>query len=433
MVRERVAKLCFLLALFLMPFARTVKLVDDPSISWIDPTLMLSVAAFFLVSWKIKVRPGIGLIALASVSAFLGVLLHRVDPSRPHAAWYIILRDPLALVTSLVWFWVCIRYFARLGALAARWLAASVITEMAISVYMYGAAFRLLPAPEGVQGYLRDYVARQVVIGTGALGVIPRMGGTYEEAPMFGLFMLSSLVVLVLALRQQSLHGRRDSLLVIGAIVAAVGTFASLSGQAALGAVVFLAAMSSTKLLRSKVLRRVAALASLVLVGFGIQQLYARMKYEQADSSGTVVGRTFVEREFHAEYAMKILGDEPMALFMGIGPGRYGDYAAETHLFPSSVVPGVIPVEWLVGYGVIGLIVICFWLRKIAQRAWQSFGRAGLAAFTALLLVIMFQNSWFWAPWFMALGFLYAARLSPHSTQSANARMALANNGVGEC
>jgi hypothetical protein len=336
-------------------------------------------------------------------------------------------------VTSLVWFWVCISYFAREGIVAARWLAASVITEMLIGVYMFGVAFQLLPAPEAMREYLHDYVARQVVIGSGALGMIPRMGGTYDEAPMFGLFMLSSLVVLVLAIRQQALQGRRDSLLVVGATVAALGTLASLSGQAVLGAVVFFAVLSSTRLLRSKLVRRVAALGTLVLIGFGIQQLYARMRYEETDSSGVVVGRSLVEREFHAEYAIKILGDEPMALFTGIGPGRYGDYAAETQLFPSSVVPGVIPVEWLIGYGVIGITAICFWLRGIGQRARRSFGRAGLGAFAALLLVNMFQNSWFWAPWFMALGFLYAARLAPVSVRSANAQPALSEGAVGGC
>lgn len=44
----------------------------------------------------------------------------------------------------------------------------------------------------------------------------------------------------------------------------------------------------------------------------------------------------------------------------------------------------------------------------------------------------MFQNPWFWAPWFMAMGFLYTSGFSPVSVRSANAQVGLSKDDVGE-
>lgn len=393
-----------------MPFSRVVKLVDDPRISWIDPTLMLSLLAFVLVMAEIRPRTGAVLIVIAFLSAGVGLLLHKVDVDRPHSGWYIIVRDPLELTLSLIWFWVCVRYFVKDGTRAVRWLAASVICELAIAIYLYFAMFGLLPAPGPVETYLRDYLPRQVLTATFA--GVPRMAGTYYESPMFGLFMLTSLVVLVLALRQQRSAGAGTALLRAAVIASAVGAIASLSGQTILAAVVFLLIASSGKLWRTKLARSVSFAVALGLCVYGIQELYGRVEYEQTETSGIVEGRSIGEREFHTLYAVRILGDEPIALFTGVGPGRYGDYAAETHRFPSSVVPAVTPVEWLVGYGVFGLFAICLWLWKIGRQAWCAFGRIGVGAFAALLVVNAVQSSsWLWDPWFMSLAYLYAAGL----------------------
>jgi len=56
-------------------------------------------------------------------------------------------------------------------------------------------------------------------------------------------------------------------------------------------------------------------------------------------SSFMVMGTSGGERLFHLHYGISILAEQPIAMFLGIIPDRYGDYAAKTGLFPDTVTP----------------------------------------------------------------------------------------------
>lgn len=408
MARQRIARAAFALATIALPFTYASKeLLGDLRATWVDPTMVLGVGILALVGWRLRRRPGWFLIVLAFMSAVAGWSLHRVEPGRGHADWFVVLRDPISLALCLVWFWVCIIFFVREREFAVRWLAIGVIFQLALAVYLYLAIFQLVPMTGPVQTFTQDYRAGQT-LWVGALG-IPRMGGTFQESPLFGLYMLSCFVILTLEWTQRR-GGRRSFWLSAGEVASALGVLASLSTQVLLAFGLFLILLS-LRYARARAAWRVGALVvGVVAAVFAGRVLHRNMQ------SGTVVPvylGSVPERSFHARYALRIIEGQPTALLLGIGPGRYGDYAAATGLFPSTVTPQTMAVEWLLGYGALGLGAICFWLYGIGVRAWRYLGIAGLAAFLSLLAGDMFQARWLWEAWFMALAYLYASGAYP--------------------
>ncbi|HET7101818.1 MAG TPA: hypothetical protein VFJ52_11760, partial [Terriglobia bacterium] len=289
-----------------------------------------------------------------------------------------------------------------------RWLSISAICQLAIAVYLYFAMFGFLPVPASVDTYLKDYRARQVVWL--ASGGVPRMGGSFDESPMFGLFMLSCFVVLLLEAHKRRAENRTSGLITAGAVAAAAGALGSLSDQVLIGAAVIFVALALERMRKPGLVRWMVMLPALALVVFEASRIYAKREAE-AGTKVSVYAESLSEREFKARYALKILADEPAALFFGIGPSRFGDYAISSPMyrFESTVQPSTTAVEWFIGYGFIGFIAITLWLYKIGKRAWAGFGYIGLAALFALLIGDMFQARWLWEGWFMALAYLFAS------------------------
>jgi hypothetical protein len=423
MARRRIARLNFALAIIALPFTYAVKdLLGYSQMTWVDPTLILALAVFALVGWQLRKKPSWFLIVLAFLSAALGWYLHKVEPGHfGHPAWYVVMAEPISLTLNLVWFWVCIVYFVRDREFAVRWLSISVIFQLIVAVYFYLAMFDLLPSSASVGVFLQNYRLRQALWLAGA--GIPRMGGTFYESPLFGLFMLSCLVVLGLEVRNRRAEHRPKELVLAGAAAAGIGTLASLSDQVLIGAAVFLVALSLERLRKPGLARWAIALPALLLVTFEASRIHAKRAVESTNQA-SVYGQSLGEREFNARYSLTILANEPEALFLGIGPNRFGDYATAVpmYMFESTVTPQVAAVEWLIGYGVIGFLAIALWLYEIGKRAWAGLGYVGLAAFLALLLGDMFQARWLWESWFMALAYLYA---SPAWTRLRPARVAV--------
>ena len=93
------------------------------------------------------------------------------------------------------------------------------------------------------------------------------------------------------------------------------------------------------------------------------------------------------ERAFHAEYAYDLLRRGVVPWASGAGPGRYGEYVAETGLLPDTTTPQVALVEWAVGYGALGTVLIMVWLWRVLGSGVRTYGLLlGASAFVALLL-----------------------------------------------
>jgi hypothetical protein len=130
------------------------------------------------------------------------------------------------------------------------------------------------------------------------------------------------------------------------------------------------------------------------------------------EDTNEIVGASGAERMYHTRMGFKLLADNPFAIITGIGPGRYGDYCEAYGLFPSSVTMQVTPLEWIVEYGAIGSAVIVIWLVHIGKGASRTFGTIGIYAVVSLVIAVMFQASWKWEGWFIALAFLDARGVS---------------------
>jgi hypothetical protein len=236
------------------------------------------------------------------------------------------------------------------------------------------------------------------------------MAGTYIESPPFGLFMLCCFVILVLYL-QDLKEGHKERNLIVWASVGAafIGVTMSLSDQVLIGLAIFGCSMiMRVPFARSRFFKATSTVVLIIAVCYAVRQVIFKWQLMSVTAPGDVFAQSASERWFHMKYAFMSLLENPASIITGIGPGRYGDYAYRTGMFPSSVGIQVTPVEWIVEYGVVGLIVLSIWLGNIANKAWARYGWMGIGAFTALMVANAFQANWKWEGWFLAMAWFCA-------------------------
>jgi hypothetical protein len=294
-----------------------------------------------------------------------------------------------------------------------RWLAICVAWEFSTACYLYLALYDLVPVPEVVKLYLEIYKIRQAVFWGD--WPIYRMAGTFDEAPAFGLFMFCCFVVFVLALSSSTgKDDRRFSIwLRTGTICSFLGTVASLSDQILIALLVLGFVFVLVKTGRNGVARTLLWSAPMLLLALYSASTLATRWKSDVYYTGDPIGTSISERSFHTGYGLGLLLEQPTSVITGIGPGRYGDYAARTGYFPSTVTTQVTIIDWVVEYGFLGLLLIGLWLFRVGSRAVLTYGTVGAGALTALLIANMFQANWVWEGWFLALAFLYASAQCP--------------------
>lgn len=393
----------FALAVVAIPLSSGTKfLLGMPDLTWVNPTLALGAVVYALLRQRPVEMLSAGLLALVLVGMSLGSVLVVFGHAGTVGA-YGVLREPIRLALSLVWFWTCISFVRREKAFVVRCLATSSLVQLGVAAYLWLGTVGWRNLPEPAYAYVREYAARQS-LWFGDLA-IPRLAGTFIESPPFGLFMFSCFVVLTIARYEERMGGR---LVYLGWIASLVGALGSLSDQVLLGLVVFLSSWVLFHIPRQR-LPAAWVLYGLMLVvatPYVVDRLGAKVK-EAEPGYAEVYGRSAGERVFHVRYAAGLLARQPEFLPLGIGPGQYGSYAAETGLFPDTVTMQTTAAEWLVEYGLLGLLWIAVWMSAIAGRAHASFGYVGTGALLALLIANGFQANWKWESWFLALAYLY--------------------------
>jgi hypothetical protein len=100
------------------------------------------------------------------------------------------------------------------------------------------------------------------------------------------------------------------------------------------------------------------------------------------------------EREFHLKYGLSLLEREPIAALLGIGPGRYGEYAADTGYFPATTTMQFAFPEILVEWGAVGLGIWLITLTAVALHIRKVHGFAGVCLLIGLLIADSFQANW---------------------------------------
>jgi hypothetical protein len=409
-VNLRVATVLYSIAVVAIPISVASKfLLGMTGTTWIDPTLLLALAALLALfpHWgdflNGELRPvliGAAVLFLLSlVCALSGVLL------RPPASLYDPLREPLRLLLNLCWFLVSCWFLVYRPRVILLCSILAVAFGLGSGIYLHLVAFGVAPAPAAVVSYTRAYLLRQTIWFNGF--PIPRMGGLFFESPPFGLFMFSMVVILFLV-RENGLYTRWTSW---GVRFAVLGVLFSMSDQVLLAATLGL--LFSLPLMEKKYPRiawPLAAIVTIAVCAFEFQSLTVK---ETSATTGIVTrvnGGSVSERSFHVHYGLLLLEAHPAASLFGIGPGRYGEYASETAYFPNTVNMQTLELEVLVEWGVIGLGVWIALLGCVAARAWEVNGMLGIGLLLGLLLADSFQANWKYEAVFLAIGALSLRR-----------------------
>ena len=420
MARVKAASFLYALALLALPFSAGVKqMLELLGTTWVNPTLILGVLVFLLLRVPLSDRYAFRLGCFAFLSALVGSLFLGASAEREHSATYTYYVEPIRLCLNLTWYWASIQFLLRKRDFVLRWLSVSVVFQLLVGLYGYLALFDLVPVPEILGPYLAIYKDRQAVW----FGDTPiyRMAGTFIEGPPFGLFMFSCFVIFVLSWVSfgNAQNTRLRRWIVIGALASFVGAVASLSDSVLLAILAFLVPLylaARAGFLATHAMGKVAetVLVTIALLAIGIFTGHrVKEKWDEALAppplTNDVIGESGAERMFHIRYGLGRFAEEPLAALSGIGPGRYGDYAVRTGLYPATVQIAVMPIEWLVEYGLFGLTLIVAWLCNIGQRSRRVYGGIAIVALLALLLANTGQANWLWETWFLALAFLYSS------------------------
>jgi O-antigen ligase len=273
--------------------------------------------------------------------------------------------------------------------------------------------FGVAPAPPSVVMYMRIYFLRQAIPINGI--PVPRMGGLFVEAPPFGLFMFSMLAALCV-MRKNGFRTREGAW---GIAIAAVGVLLSMADQVLLGALLSL--LLSLPFLgkgRTRLMWIVTIGLAFTLGAFEIRSLTIKEMASGSQIATEINGSSIGERSFHFHYGMSLLQNSPVATILGIGPGRYGEYVAETGNYPDTVNMQTSEPEILVEWGVVGLLVWVILFCGTTVRIWAMHRTLGIGLILGLILADSFQANWKYEAVFLAI----ATLCTGHSVASVKQR-----------
>lgn len=411
----RASTFLYAIALGLVPVSVAVKpLLGLDNILWVDPTLIFSLLSLLLLGfrWNDFLSPSLRIITLgcgaimllAFICSISGFVLH------PTSKLYDVIREPLRLLLNLCWMLVSCWFLANKPKIVVRFACISIIFALFSGIYLYLVVFGFIPAPASVVFYMRIYFIRQVIwLGSTP---IPRMGGLFIEAPPFGLFMFSMLAVLLIMRR----NGFRDILIRWGSILAALGILLSMADQVLLGSLTWIF-VSLPEIVRRRS-KATFALIGIAVLALGFIEIRSFLLKENTTGSNVVTyinGSSIGERDFHLKYGLSLLQSLPTATIFGIGPGRYGEYAAETGDYPSTVNMQIAEPEILVEWGIVGLLVWAILISFTAIRVWSLHRYLGVGLLFGLIIADSFQANWKYEAFFLAIAALCTPKMPAYS------------------
>lgn len=304
--------------------------------------------------------------------------------------------------------------------LITKTLCIVVIIEFIIGVFFILVGCDVMPAPDSIANYATGFFRRQAI--TLDNFSIPRMGGTFIESPPFGLFMLSS-YVLIRSLGTSLVN--KSKLMLLGKTASLLGSLLSLSDQIIFGICLILGGGYVIKAFKSKNIAMKIIFATTMLVIFvavcGFISYRVGMKIDQytgtAESGMSAIrGTSIGERAFHFSQVWYFLTSSysGLLLFTGVGHGRYWDLLSShsnlSDFFANGITTQFIFSEVLLGGGIIGLIILYKWLYNIYDKARVAFGSAMAFNYVfGLIIADSLQANWLWQMLFFTLGALFAA------------------------
>jgi hypothetical protein len=406
----KIANVLYGTALILMPVSYAVKsLLGLEDMVWINPSLILAAVVLLLLipRWGDFLNRDLLPVLLCSIGIGIAVIPAAISGLvlRPTPLPYDVLREPIRLYLLLIWLLTSCWFLRYNRRMVFRCTAIAAMFALLTGFYMYGVVVNWLPANMATVSYARIYFLRQAIWLYRF--PVPRMGGLFVEAPPFGLFMFSSAIVLLVG----RYLGEDSRLLRWGFRVAIFGTILSLTDQVILGGAIALAMALPTRLNRNRwyfwpVLVIVLSVPTMFLAG----SFLAKTGQSDGEPSAIYInGSSVGERSFHSHYGISLLTADAKRVPFGIGPGRYGEYAAETGLYPGTVTMQFTAMEILCEWGVVGLAVLGGCVIVFLLSLWRTSGFFGTGLFAGLLLANSFQSNWKWEGAFLAVATLYTS------------------------
>lgn len=400
-------KALLLIAIALFPASYALKFVYDLGVTWINPSFLIGLLALTVhlaTSGKFRVSRDEAPIVKASLvflvayilSSLRALLMNSALDTGISPSAYECLREPVRLSLCFVLLYLVLAT-VKTGSLYASLLKASIwmgLLQLCAAVYLLAALLAKWPLPHGWDTYIAAYIWRQSLY-VGDL-VIPRLGGTFREAPMYGLYMLCALACNILLLKL-----RYSRLYTITLRVLLIGTVLSLSSQVAIALAVLGLFAYGPGILRYpkiKIRALLAVAAAIIVFGIGIGLVVQRMP-----AAGNVLSTsgTVNERTFHTANALDRLADQPL---LGIGPGLYGYYAAKAGGWPTTVTVQVMIPEILAETGLVGFSAFLLFACVLGYWLWQRRDYMTTGIVVALFAASAFQANWKWDFVFFTLG-----------------------------
>lgn len=419
---DRLRELLVLAALVTSPLSYVIKLIYSLPITWVDPTLILGALAGLLPPWSWRIdTQALRRVALWTTLfvaiCWLAATVAAVRMQFPGAEPF---REPIRLTLDVLLAVGCLRVLTtpqrvRRIALVLGYVA---VFEVITAIYLLLATVLPLPLSEAWRAYQQEYWFRQAFYA-GSL-VWPRLGGTFVEAPPFGLYVLGSLMVVYAGRR--AVHAAGDPM--PGRWLTAVllgGLAGSLSSQVWTGAAVWGLLTLAPRVWTSRVGARARswyAVATLILLAALSGAVYA--KYRQGQQEAVEKGASIGERRAHIALAASLFADHSL---IGIGPGQFGEVALrESHgLYEASTNVQFTPAEIPAETGMLGTISLVLLIASLAWALLERRDIMSLAALVGLLIADSFQANWRWPIVFIAISVLLALNLTrqpPRATTS---------------
>jgi hypothetical protein len=406
MTHIKLAVFSYTIALAVIPISVASKpLLGLNGITWVDPTLIMSAFAFIMLMprWgdflsgdlRIATTGCVSLALLSVICAVWGLFL------QPVTSFYNVFREPLRLWLNLVWLLVSCWMLLHKPKLVNHIAATAAIFALLSGLYLYLVVFGFAPAPQSVVLYERLYFLRQMAWLFDI--PVPRMGGLFVEAPPFGLFMLSMLAVLYIMRK----NGFRTKWNAIGIGFASLGVLLSMADQVLLGCLVWaIASLPALGRGQAKLIWGAVLLVTITIGCFEIRSLSLKESSSGAAIVTDINGSSTGERNFHFKYGMSLLRQMPQNMILGIGPGRYGEYAAETGDYPDTVNMQTSEPEILVEWGVVGVFFWIILFFFIFHRIWKIHGLLGIGVILGIIVADSFQANWKYEAVFLTIAVL---------------------------
>lgn len=393
-----------LVALVLSPLSYVIKIVYDLPFPWIDPTLIVGAVAALLPPWSLPtVDRRLRGVAVCTV-LFLATywLSATASAARAQFADAEPFREPVRTALGILLCLGCVRVWRNRSALgrAAVVLGWVAVAEVLLAVYLIAGLALNLPMPGQWRSYQEIYWFRQAFYASKI--VWPRLGGTFVEAPPFGMYILGAIIVLAFARRTRlrgspPMPGRwMDAILWIGLA-------GSLSSQVLIGAMLWGLLLTGFDLYvrRQPTLWHAAGAVVLVtLFSAGVYRKYLESKRPEPE-----IGSSVGERRAHTMRAWHTFLDRPV---LGVGPGQYGEIAMResSSLYDARVSPQFVAAELLADTGALGLGAALLLVASIIYALLQTRSYSAVSATVGLLVADSFQANWRWPMLFIAIAVL---------------------------